>query len=198
MLLHTGMRIGELCGLRRGDVDFQAKVIRVRQSVSPLVREVNGQMQYSSYYCSEPKTDSSKRDLPMDTVTEETLRGWMSYVRNDKKLWQKVLENNNEEMVFVNYRGRIMNPSSLRAGFKAYLDERGLEEYNIVFHRYRHTYATHMQDAGVDINIIKELLGHSSVLTTANIYVKTNMLPKVAAQEIYEKHMDETFGEGIE
>ena len=100
------------------------------------------------------------------------------YLNSEILIKEKYKKRGNQKIVFLNRFGEIRSYQSLQKGFRRFLNENGLEHEHITFHMFRHTYATLLQDARVDINIIRDLLGHSDIQTTANIYVKVNNEPK--------------------
>jgi integrase len=84
----------------------------------------------------------------------------------------------------VNKYGDLRSYQALQKSFKRFLKDNGLGDYHITFHMLRHTYATLLQDAGVDLNVIRELLGHADIETTANIYIRVNLEPMKRASAL--------------
>jgi len=141
----TGLRQGELLGLRWGDIDWKANQIHVRQS-------------WSGGRFSEPKTKSSRRKVDMPEVLVAELKRW--------KLRCPVGEH---DLVFPNSDGKPEHPSNvLRRGFFPALRRAGLRK--IRFHDLRHTYASLLIANKEEPKRIQTLMGHSSIKITFDVY----------------------------
>jgi integrase len=157
LLLTTGLRRGELCGLHWVDVDCEAGTL----SVTTTLQRVGGALRLST-----PKTKKSARVLYLSPIAIEALRAQ----RDLQRFEQKVAHDRWHEtgLVFTTRRGTPIEPNNILRTLKGILRRSGLPP--VVIHGLRHTYASLMLEQGVDLKHISESLGHSRIGTTADIY----------------------------
>lgn len=184
ILLHTGMRIGEALALRWTDIDYKNHIIHIEQSLcSEYDEDDDGNIIKTGYAIGDTKTACSMREIVVDDETLEALHEWKTYVFNNKKLMNKIKENHTENIIFINRYGRLRSYQALRKSFQRWLKNNGIDDH-ITFHMFRHTYATILHNAGVDLNTIRELLGHKDIQTTANVYICVNYEPMRKASAV--------------
>lgn len=195
LMLRSGLRIGEVLALRWSDIDEESGIIHVEQGLSVEYDEdENGNLINKRYEIGDTKTVCSVRDIPVDKKVFDVLNEWRRHIESKPKLKAHIVEKGNQDIIFVNRVGDLRSYQSLRKAFKRFLVDNNLGNVPITFHRFRHTYATMLLDAGVDIDIIRDLLGHSDIQTTANIYVKVNMEPKKRATKKFEESLNKLLG----
>jgi integrase len=151
MAVFTGMRQGEILGLKWGDVDWNSRQVHVRRA-------------WKEGAFTEPKTRNSIRrvDLP-------------EFLALDLKKWKLRCPKGELDLVFPNGAGRPESHSNLlQRGFYPALRRAGLRK--IRFHDLRHTFASLMLANGEDIVRVSRLLGHASPTVTLNIY--SHLLPR--------------------
>jgi len=148
----AGLRQGEILGLKWGDIDFDKRTIRVVRNYSPI------------HGFGAPKTDSSRRGVPMIPTLAETL------LIHYKSQGQPT----RDDLVFPNSNGNPKDRTNLtNREFKRELDKAGLRM--IRFHDLRHSYASLCIAAGIDPKALQQAMGHSSIETTLDVYA--HLLP---------------------
>ncbi len=159
---HTGLRRGELVGLRWSDLDEQTG----RLSVCRTLQTVAGQPVEFGV-----KTRTSRRTVDLDQNTIEVLNRWRHRLRHDG------LANGPDEAMFPNAQGRPLNPESVSQLFDRIVRRSGLPR--IRFHDLRHTHASLLIAAGVPIKVVTERLGHAHPAFTIHTY--QHLLPGMGA-----------------
>ena len=159
MAVATGMRLGELLALRWEDVDFERAYLFVRAT---LQRDGN------MFVLSEPKTARSRRNIALpETVLDALHAHQQRQVEEHEQLgeaWENTLN-----LVFPNSIGKPMKPSNLTQLFFArILRKAGLPR--IRFHDLRHSAATLLLGRGVHPKVVSEMLGHSQISITLDVY----------------------------
>jgi integrase len=170
LALSTGMRQGELLGLAWANVDLEGATVRVVNSL----RRVSGQ-----YLIGEPKTAKSRRTLPLTQVAVQALRTHRARQAEDRLRsphWQDT------GLVFTTPIGTPLDSSNVIHRWHAFLREHGLPKMR--FHDLRHGCATLLLAQGVPMRMIMEILGHSQIGLTANLYahVAPTLLREAANQ----------------
>jgi integrase len=161
-LLGTGLRRGELLGLRWQDVNLKDGVIHVRQTLVP----VSG-----GFIFQEPKTKQSKRDVPLPTKLQKALK-----VHQKQQEWEKRIAGDayqDHGLVFCREDGQPIKPRDFNAAFEVVTEKAGV---NINLHGLRHTFATRCLEQGIDAKTVSELLGHSTITITLDTY--THVMPE--------------------
>lgn len=160
LALFTGMRIGEIFGLTWENVDFDAKLLYVKQS---LVSTNHGSRLESS-----PKTKAGYRQIELPQLCLDGLKGHRSWQEKQKKDWLDQYKENG--LVISNPDGGYKDPSYFTAVvFKRMLDMAGIDT-SVRFHDLRHTHATWLLEKGVNPKVVAERLGHSSIRITLDTY----------------------------
>lgn len=150
----TGMRRGELLGLRWFDVDLRASQLRVNQSLE----RVKGQAVFKG-----PKTKTSCRTITLPTITIEALRQHRaSQAEEQLKLGLK------PNLVFAHADGSPLDPDTVTKSFDKLIAATGVRR--ITLHGLRHTHISHQLMDGVHIKIVSERAGHANVSTTLATY----------------------------
>jgi integrase len=161
LVVHTGMRRGELLGLKWSDVDLEGGTVSVRRT---LTRTDNGK----GVALGDPKTKRSRRTVRLTREATEALRGHLE--RQLRQIEEAGDHYRDEGLVFATEAGTLINPSNLRQrSFAPLLKRAGLPP-SVRFHDLRHTTATLLLSRGVHPKFVQELLGHASVAITLDTY----------------------------
>lgn len=147
----TGLRIGEVCGLRYGDVDFRGNTIAVRRTVSRIYNPVT---HLEGINIGATKTRAGYRDVPLLPPLKKALR---SMYKGD------------DDVYIASGTDKPLCPRTLREKYANL--QRRLRLPQITFHGLRHTFASMLVEAGGDTKTISVILGHSNISTTLNLYV---------------------------
>lgn len=156
--LGTGLRAGELAGLRWSDVDLDGRSLVVRRS---LARAAGG-----GWALGEPKTGRSRRTVMLSAVALDGLRRQRE--RQDGARLAAGPAWTGGDMVFGDALGRPAAPTTPSRAFHAAAAGLGLA--GVRLHDLRHTYASLTLAAGVPLKAVSEALGHSSIVVTADVY----------------------------
>ncbi len=173
-LSYTGLRRSELLGLSWKDIDFDSGVIKVERAYTNQGND-NGQQQ--RYELTPTKTEKSKRIIPMAQPTAEVL------LQKKRELQLLKLKSGNPDfnqgnMVFVNEDGILINGSQFTQKFKGILKKYNLRQIRV--HDLRHTFASQSLKSGTKIESVRDMLGHSNIQTTLNIYRHVDLEEKHA------------------
>ncbi len=156
--LYSGLRIGEICALQWNDIDFVNSIIHIRHTISRIDKKIEGSSYRTSLIMDSPKTQSSKRDIPISA--------------NLYKILVELYNVSTSEFVISDTDGFI-SPRTYDYRFHGILKKCGIESFN--YHTLRHTFATRCVEAGVDVKSLSEILGHANVNITLNFYVHSSM-----------------------
>jgi integrase len=168
LAVHTGMRQGELLGLKWRDVDLENATLSVRRTLT----KSRGRL-----LVGEPKTNNSRRTI---RLTEPAVRALREHLDRQMEGMQRLGDLYQDEgLVFASEVGTLINPSNLRKrSFARLLKRAGLPK--IRFHDLRHTCATLLFGRGIHPKNVQELLGHTNIAITLNIY--SHVIPGMGDQ----------------
>ena len=181
--LYTGLREGEILALTWNDIDFIKNTVTVSKTVS-RVRDITKEGKSKEYVkVSTPKTVKGNRVVPLPNYLVKRLKQYKLFKKEESlKIGIQFKESNN---LFTTRTGSIVGVSNLQKSFKGILLNAGLEDRK--FHDLRHTYATRLFELGESAKTVQELLGHSSISMTLDIY--THVLKET--KESAAKKLDE-------
>lgn len=149
LTIHTGLRIGELCALRWSDINLDTQLLHINKTMIRTYTKEDG----SKLNITAPKTRSSIRTIPLNK--------WiMQYA---------VLLRGSENEYIITGKEKYIEPNKYRLYYNRQLKDLDLPHRK--FHSLRHTFATRCIECGCDYKSLSELLGHSNVSITMNLYV---------------------------
>lgn len=162
---HTGMRRGEVLGVRWRDLDLDAGMVSVRQALVSVGYEMS---------ISDVKTGSSRRTIDIDEGVVQVLRDWRKHRTEERDGADPAAD----DLVFVKADGTSMHPDIFSQLFGRTVAK--LDVPVISLHDLRHTHATLLLKAGVHVKVVSERLGHSNIAFTMNTY--QHVLPGMQAE----------------
>jgi len=178
LAITTGMREGELLALHWQDINFEDCSLQVKRAVSYL--------KGYGYVESEPKTAKGRRMIKLPVfVVDILMRHKVQQEEQRREVGGAWIE---KDLVFTNAQGYFYSASTLRKVFRRFLVSIGLPHMR--FHDLRHSAATILLIMGVHPKIVQEILGHSQITMTLDVY--SHALPSM--QEDVTKQWDSEFG----
>lgn len=167
LLLYTGLRVGELLALKWENIDLNRKSLRVSGNLKQVKdRDANSDKAYKVIEQT-PKTKSGNRIVPLADKAIEALDYLSKHRRSDK-------------YVTVTKNGNSVSARNIDRAFRQIIKATGIEKTCGV-HSLRHTFASMLFKRGVDVKTVSEILGHSDVSVTYNIYIHVIEEQKFAA-----------------
>lgn len=163
--LCTGLRIGELCALQKGNINLDTGELFVCKTLQRVQIE-NGESK-TKVIITEPKSINSIRNIPLPEFLTDICRC----------LYKKL----KPEDFLLTGTTKYMEPRALQYHFKKYIKDCDIEDLN--FHALRHTFATRCVENGFEIKTLSEILGHVNVNITLNRYVHSSIDLKRANME---------------
>ncbi|MGX1490583.1 tyrosine-type recombinase/integrase [Streptomyces tendae] len=163
LALHTGLRKGELLGLRWEDLDLDAGTATIRRT---LQRTNTGGLTTLP-----TKTRASERRIALPTRCIQSLK--LHHERQQREREAAGAAWQHDGYVFTTVQGGPVDPTNLSRAFTTLLRKAGLRR--IRFHDLRHSTATLLLEQGVELVVIKELLGHAHIGVTATVYAHVRL-----------------------
>jgi integrase len=177
--LHTGLRQGELLGLKWADLDLTERRLSVRRALKVTDHGLD---------FGPPKNRASRRSVPLSKTAVVVVQAHRTRQNEERlrlgELWQ------DHDLVFPNRVGKPMDHGNLYdREYKPLLNKAGLGDECFTFHSLRHTFATELFNQRKRPKIIQSLLGHSSIVQTMDTY--SHLLDDVDDDEV--GGLDEAF-----
>lgn len=160
--LYMGLRLGEVCALKRRHISYKDSLLQVRFTMQRIQDLSENATTKTKIIVTEPKSASSIRDIPIPPFLMKRLE----ILRPLPK----------DAYILTGSTNFFIEPRTLENILKKYLRECQME--NINYHVLRHTFATRCIEDGFDAKSLSEILGHSSVNITLNRYVHSSLEQK--------------------
>ena len=177
VMVGTGMRVGEVCGLRWCDIDLEEGMIDVNHTLV-YYRHRDESGQYFNIHT--PKTKAGNRQIPMLSSVKEAFLAERAYQEfNDLKC--SVSVDGYTDFIFINRFGNVQHQGTLNKALRRIIRDCNDTQLskggsnlvllpNFSCHSLRHTFTTRLVEAGVNIKVVQDLCGHSRSDVTLDIY----------------------------
>lgn len=175
------MRCGELLALHWSDSDFTNCSLQVKRTMTHF--------KGLGYVEAEPKTAKSRRQIKLPFFVVEILSNHQARQEEQRRKNSEVWTD--KGLVFTGETGNYISLTALRRTFNGVLKQAGLPHMR--FHDLRHSAATIMLSKGIHPKVVQEILGHSQISVTLDVY--SHVLPSM--QEDATKRWDDDFGAGV-
>lgn len=180
LILYSGMRRGEACGLEWADIDLDNGIVDINKSSLYLPQK--------GVFDDDTKNTSSRRVIKLPQPAVDVLKEYRAYQAQERLKLGDQWQNTNK--VFTAWNGRPIHPDSVSCWFHDFVKRYDLPPIHV--HSLRHTNATLLIYSGTDLKTVSNRLGHADVSTTGNIYthaIKTaDERAAEALTDIFNKH----------
>ena len=169
LVLFTGLRLGELLGLRWEDIDFRAGILHVRRTLNRLnkmKRPLQPGEPTTEIVIQTPKSQNSIRAIPLLPAVLQELQGWQYVQQKDAELAGD--QYNASGYIVTNPLGGMIEPRTFKDYYHQILQASGLCHFT--FHALRHRFASRAMEQGMDPKTLSEIMGHYSVSFTLDTY----------------------------
>jgi integrase len=188
--LFSGMREGEVAGLRWRECDFDNHVIHVRESIGTAS---------GGTFSKTPKTSGSRRDVPLTDQMQTALEARRAKMTEECE--EAGIDTNSDDFeayfgslyVLGTADGRWHNPTSLSREWSALASAMGLvgsQGRRVCYHDLRHSFATRAIAAGADVRSVSAVLGHANVSMTLNVYADASPDGKQRASGLVSRELE--------
>ena len=179
VLLGTGCRVGEIVGLTWDDCDFKNGIININHSLIYRPDEYTGK---SGFYISTPKTKAGEREIPMFEAVRKALLN--ERMRQMREGFNQTVIDGYSGFIFSNRFNGVLSPHNINRAIERITRDYNVEESELAarqnreplllphfsVHNLRHTFCTRMCENESNIKVIQEIMGHSDISATMDVY----------------------------
>lgn len=169
LVLFTGLRLGELLGLRWEDLDIQSNLLHICRTLNRLNKvkkpTIPGENR-TEIVIQPPKSQNSIRSVPLLPAVMQDLLNWRNVQRSDQAIAGEQYQDSG--MIVTNPFGGFIEPRTFKDQYNQILTLAGLRHFT--FHALRHTFASRAMEQGMEAKTLSVLLGHASVSFTMDTY----------------------------
>lgn len=152
IMMQTGIRVGELCGLQWKDVSYRERKIDINKTVQRVFNPISNK---SEVIIGSPKTETSKRKVPITDILYDVLE-----------------RNKQESNDYIISDKEVKEPRTFRREYKKYIETIGIRYLHP--HGLRHCFASDLINSGVNVKYASQILGHSNSGITLDVYTHTS------------------------
>ncbi len=181
IMLNTGMRVGEITGLRWRDVDMETGMISINHT---LVYYDHNDSRGTYFSINTPKTDAGGRQIPMTAGVREAFEMERKF-QEENGIESRDRIDGYDDFIFVTRFGNVQRHTNLNKALKrimrdcndqVLLNHKSTKKEPVLLpdfscHTLRHSFATRLCEAGVNLKCIQDVMGHADISTTLDIYV---------------------------
>lgn len=181
LLAYSGMRSGEISALNWSDIDFDEHTLSITKTVSRGLRK-------NLNFITKPKTKKSTRTIFIDDETLQVLKTWKT--TQAKMLLAKGINAlSDSQLIFPKRNNQIAGTTSANSRLRV-LYNQNPDLRRISIHGFRHTHATLLLEAGLNIKDVQERLGHKNVQVTLDIYSHVTQQKKQKTAEKFADYLE--------
>ena len=167
VLLRTGLRISEFCGLTLNDLDFTNRIINIDHQLIKLSE--------TGYVVQPPKSENGIRQIPM---SDEVYQAFQNILKNRRKQKSPVIDGYTD-FLFINRNGNPQVAVNYEAMFRKLVDKYNSKNEEqlprITPHVMRHTFCTRLANVGMNLKALHYVMGHSNITITLNLYTHASL-----------------------
>jgi len=180
VMVGTGLRVGEVTGLRWCDIDLENGIIDVNHTLVHYSHRTENSKTGCYFNVNKPKTPASNRQVPMLGFVKEA---FLIEKENQEKagVTCRAVIDGYSDFIFINRYGDAQHQATLNKAIRRIIRDCNDNEFlkcdepetllpHFSCHTLRHSFATRMSEAGVAVKVTQDILGHTDVSTTLNIY----------------------------
>ena len=199
VMLGTGMRVGELTGLRWCDLDLEGRTISINHTLVYYDHRDGDNGRGCYFNVHDTKTEAGERVIPMMQFVKDAFLMEKEYQQENGIICSSMIDGYTD-FIFLNRNGCVHHQGSLNSGIRRIIRSCNDAQFlkspepeillpNFSCHNLRHTFATRMCEAGINPKVIQATMGHTDIQTTMNIYAEATKDFKVKEIENFEEKL---------